>query len=178
MLCLCVASLLSPSSVQVWPYLLGVFPVGCSEAEREAVLSQAEVDYCTVLKQWKVVETRQREIQIRAAMVTNGFQESHSRSPSLSSISAGSSAPSSPDHTPNAISSTHDVNHATGQTVEDSALTSSPKKSHDNKIKSCDPEEQFDKSHHQLDAKGEWFVRELFNIDKDIPRLDRDYWSV
>ena len=153
-----------------------MFPIGCSDREREAILSQAREDYQTVLKQWKVVESRQKEIQIRAAMVTNGFEDVRSRSPSLSSVSAGSSVTSSPGHSPKPTSSTHDTNHATGQPIDDSIAGSSPVRSHDNKIKSHDPEEQFEKSHCQLDAKGEWFVRELFNVDKDIPRLDREYW--
>ncbi len=29
-----------------------------------------------------------------------------------------------------------------------------------------------------LDAKGEKFLEELYNIEKDIPRCDRDYWCV
>ena len=163
----------SPPLIQVWPYILGVFPIGCSKGEREAILSQATADYQSLLKQWKAVESRQKEIQIRAAMVTNGFEDVRSRSPSLSSVSAGSSVTSSPGHSPNPTSSTHETNHATGQPIDDSR---SPKRSRDHKVKSHDPEEQFEKTDLQLDAKGEWFVRELFNVDKDIPRLDREYW--
>ena len=151
----------------MWPYILGVFPVGCSEAERESLASQAKDDYQAVLKQWKVVEVRQKEIQIRAAMVTNGgCEEARSPSPSLSSVSADSSAESSPSLSPRHVSN------ATGQPLNGGSTTHSPKRSHDSKVKSHDPE----KSHFQLDAKGEWFVRELFNIDKDIPRCDREYW--
>ena len=162
----------------MWPYVLGVFPVGCSEAERESIVSQVKEDYQAVLKQWKVVEVRQKEIQIHAAMVTNGgCEETRSPSPTLSSISADSSAESSPSLSPRHISN------ATGQALDGGSATHSPKrshdskvKSHDSKMKSHDPEVQLGKSHLQLDAKGEWFVRELFNIDKDIPRCDREYW--
>ena len=162
----------------MWPYVLGVFPVGCSEAERESIVSQAKEDYQAILKQWKVVEVRQKEIQIRAAMVTNGgCEETRSPSPTLSSISADSSAESSPSLSPRHISN------ATGQALNGGSATQSPKrshdskvKSHDSKMKSHDPETHLGKSHLQLDAKGEWFVRELFNIDKDIPRCDREYW--
>ena len=148
-----------------------MFPVGCSEAERESLVSQAKEDYQAVLKQWKVVEVRQKEIQIRAAMVTNGgCEETRSPSPTLSSISADSSAESSPSLSPRHISN------ATGQALNGGSATQSPKRSHDSKVKSHDPEIQLGKSHLQLDAKGEWFVRELFNIDKDIPRCDREYW--
>ena len=38
-----------------------------------------------------------------------------------------------------------------------------------------DPEEMVISSL-KLDAKGKVFVKELYNIDKDIPRCDRDYW--
>ena len=148
-----------------------MLPVGCSEAERDAILTRVTEDYQVVLKKWKLVETRQKEIKIRAAMVTNGYDETRSPSPTLSSISAESSVEVSPAHSPS-------VSHATGQTInEDGAShgTSSPRRSHDNKLKSHDPDMH---SHHQLDAKGEWFVRELFNIDKDIPRCDREYWYV
>ena len=162
----------------MWPYVLGVFPIGCSEAERESIVSQAKEDYQAILKQWKVVEVRQKEIQIRAAMVTNGgCEETRSPSPTLSSISADSSAESSPSLSPRHISN------ATGQALNGGSATQSPKrshdskvKSHDSKMKSHDPETHLGKSHLQLDAKGEWFVRELFNIDKDIPRCDREYW--
>ena len=162
----------------MWPHVLGVFPVGCSEAERESIVSQAKDDYQAVLKQWKVVEDRQKEIQIRAAMVTNGgCEETRSPSPTLSSISADSSAESSPSVSPRHISN------ATGQALNGGSDTQSPKRSHDSKVKSRDspvkshdPEIHVGKSHLQLDAKGEWFVRELFNIDKDIPRLDREFW--
>ena len=169
------------SAGQVWPHILGVFPVGCSEEEKQSILSQAKEDYQIILKQWKVVETRQKEIRIRAAMVTNGYEETRSPSPTLSSVSA-SSAETSPTRSPPSVS------RATGQTIsEDSSphngLSSprrpiaSPRRSHDNKLKSHDPETQVDKVHQtQLDAKGEWFIRELFNIDKDIPRCDREYW--
>ena len=157
---------------KVWPYLLGVFPVGCSGAEKEAILSQIREDYQTVLKQWKAVETRQKEIQIQAALVTNGYEDTRSPSPTLSSISAASSAECSPIHSPN-------ISSATGQTISDDAAlpnTGSPKKSHDHKLKSHDQGGSLNKSQLQLDAKGEWFVRELFNIDKDIPRCDREFW--
>jgi uncharacterized protein YdaT len=155
----------------VWPYILGVFPVGCSESERESLVSQVKDDYQAVLKQWKVVEVRQKEIQIRAAMVTNGgCEETRSPSPSLSSISADSSAESSPSLSPRHISK------ATGQALNGGSAAQSPKRSHDSKVKSHDPEVHVGKSHLHLDAKGEWFVRELFNIDKDIPRCDREYW--
>ena len=165
--------------------MLGVFPIGCSEAERDSIVSQTKDDYHAVLKQWKVVEVRQKEIQIRAAMVTNGgCEETRSPSPSLSSISADSSAESSPSLSPRHISN------ATGQALNGGSAAQSPKrshdskvkshdskvKSHDSKVKSHDPEVQLGKSHLPLDAKGEWFVRELFNIDKDIPRCDREYW--
>lgn len=155
--------------LKVWPYLLGVFPVGCSESEEAAILSQATEDYQAVLKQWKVVEVRQKEIQIRAALVTNGYEETRSPSPTLSSISAESSAEPSPTHSPS-------VSSATGQPLTNDTVSTnvgSPRRSHDHKVKSHDTE---DKSLLQLDAKGEWFVRELFNIDKDIPRCDREYW--
>ena len=157
---------------KVWPYLLGVFPVGCSGAEKEAILCQMTEDYQTVLKQWKAVEMRQKEIQIQAALVTNGYEDTRSPSPTLSSISASSSVEPSPTHSPN-------VSIATGQAISDDAVlpsTLSPKKSHDHKLKSHGQGETLDKSQLQLDAKGEWFVRELFNIDKDIPRCDREFW--
>ena len=154
----------------MWPYILGVYPIGCSEEDRQAIMSQATEDYQAVLKQWKVVEARQKEIQIRAAFVTNGFDERRSPSPSLSSISAESSAETSPTHSPS-------VSNATGQTINGEIapqVKGSPKKSRNPKLKSHDPE--LETSQLQLDAKGELFVRELFNIDKDIPRLDREYW--
>lgn len=160
------------SFLKVWPYLLGVYPVGCSGAEKEAILFQMTEEYQTVLKQWKAVEMRQKEIQIQAALVTNGYEDTRSPSPTLSSISASSSLEPSPTHSPN-------ISSATGQTISDGALspsTASPKKSHDHKLKSHDQGEPLDKSQLQLDAKGEWFVRELFNIDKDIPRCDREFW--
>ena len=28
----------------------------------------------------------------------------------------------------------------------------------------------------ELDERGEKFLQDLYNIDKDIPRCDRDYW--
>ena len=40
-----------------------------------------------------------------------------------------------------------------------------------------DPEELLMTSP-KLDSHGRVFVKELYNIDKDIPRCDRDYWSV
>lgn len=151
--------------------MLGVFPIGCSEAERDSILSRTREDYQALLKQWKVVEVRQKEIQIRAALVTNGgCEETRSPSPSLSSISADSSAESSPSLSPRHISN------ATGQAVNGGSATQSPKRSRDSRMKSHDPEVHLGKPHLQLDAKGEWFVRELFNIDKDIPRCDREYW--
>lgn len=160
--------------------MLGVFPVGCSDGEKESILSQAKMDYQAVLQQWRLIEVRQKEIQIRAALVTNGCDEEiRSPSPSLSSVSAESSAGSSPSLSPKHISN------ATGQAVNGGTSGApSPKRAHNPRVKSRDhgtksrdPEEQLqDKPHLQLDAKGEWFVRELFNIDKDIPRCDREYW--
>lgn len=38
-----------------------------------------------------------------------------------------------------------------------------------------DPEELI-MSSSKLDSRGKIFVKELYNIDKDIPRCDRDYW--
>ncbi len=38
-----------------------------------------------------------------------------------------------------------------------------------------DPEELV-MSSRKLDSKGKIFIKELYNIDKDIPRCDRDYW--
>ena len=154
----------------MWPYVLGVFPIGCSDAERESLVSQIKEDYQAVLQQWKVVDLRQKEMQIRAALVTNGCEETRSPSPTLSSISADSSAEPSPTPSPKHVSN------ATGQTLNRDNVTQSPKRSHDSRVKSHDPEVQLGKPHLPLDAKGEWFVRELFNIDKDIPRCDREYW--
>ena len=44
--------------------------------------------------------------------------------------------------------------------------------SHDQPPMSC----AFVRPLSHLDAKGSLFIQELYNIDKDIPRCDRDYW--
>lgn len=56
----------------------------------------------------------------------------------------------------------------------ENGLSSDYVMSHDQPPISCD----FLRPSSQLDAKGSSFIQELYNIDKDIPRCDRDYWYV
>ena len=49
--------------LQVWPYLLGLYPVDCSDEEKTSIKKQCEKQYDTVLSNWKHDETLQKEIE-------------------------------------------------------------------------------------------------------------------
>ena len=44
---------------QVWAYLLGVFPVGSSPAERKVIMERHEAEYSTLLAQWRSIFPQQ-----------------------------------------------------------------------------------------------------------------------
>ena len=49
--------------LQVWPYLLGLYPVDCSDEEKTSINKQCEKQYDTVLSNWKHAEELQKEIE-------------------------------------------------------------------------------------------------------------------
>ena len=49
--------------LQVWPYLLGLYPVDCSEEEKTSINQQWEKQYSAVLSKWKRAERLQKEIE-------------------------------------------------------------------------------------------------------------------
>lgn len=140
---------------KVWPFLLGLFPLDSTPEQQEAIASRASDDYYQTLGEWRTVEARNKEIEKKRNTQTNGFLNGSGEvSPCLSSISPTPS-PTGSDHVSNGIT----ANGTDSVSLESGSLNS----------KLLTPPVK-------LDAKGQWFVQELFNIDKDIPRCDRDYW--
>lgn len=210
--CLYFLSLLP---VQVWPYLLGLYPVSSTHQEREAILERVTRQYNKVLSEWRQVEATKEEIVLEAV---NGHRvgSSYSRevSPTLSLISP--SPRSSPDRS-------HDMNGLSCDVTRDQpcarlddaqelngdethpSLRNQAEPSHDQEDQSHDqtqaspspcqsPSKQSDEARRsesplmppgpeelvfasqKLSSQGKIFAKELFNIDKDIPRCDRDFW--
>lgn len=48
---------------EVWPYLLGLYPVDCSDEEKASINQQWEKQYGAVLSKWKRAEQLQKEIE-------------------------------------------------------------------------------------------------------------------
>ena len=123
-----------------------------------------------MVEEWRLVEARNKEIERKNIVVieTNGHMDGSGEvSPALSSITA----------TPTDLSplDTEDLSHdlQNGTAADSLSL----------QLESHDSLSLQSRSHVdslipavKLDAKGQWFVQELFNIDKDVPRCDRDYW--
>lgn len=176
------------SLYQVWPYLLGVYPIGSTPLEREAIVAQVTHTYSNLLMAWKTVEATHKNLQMIG-------ESSGETSPELSSVSA--SPVPSPGHahtsdeewaepdddTPIQSDKTtpttmDEQDHLTltrecsSETLAHNGLDVDPVASHDEPPMSCD----FIRPLSQLDALESLFVQELYNIDKDIPRCDRDYW--
>ncbi|XP_064404269.1 small G protein signaling modulator 1-like [Halichondria panicea] len=138
---------------QVWPYLLGVFPITSSEQEREKILSNIICSYNKSIQAWKGVEIAHRKQKLRT--------ESQQSSPSLSIIS--------PPPSPRCID---DMHAPSGNEADDIAQLPKHLENDIEQLVSCD----FVDSGSELDAKGLSFIEELEAIDKDVPRCDRNYW--
>lgn len=227
--------------IQVWPYLLGVYPAESTQEERADILKKSTEQYEQVLAAWQGVELTKREIEKEVVLV-NGHRSGSVGdlvSPSLSTISG--SLPSSPDRsrtgTPDRSHDnsgdpachqqsdedsggptpvvengvTHNnlevIRNGLEESDEDGAVNSQRKRHFDSKhLDDCSLNQSHDQSHEQasdqdcdrdhspahllfphdpeelvmsslkLDSRAKVFVKELYNIDKDIPRCDRDYW--
>ena len=157
--------------------------------EREAILSDITHLYRQLMSEWRRSEVTHQELM----RVAEGSRES---SPTLSSVrpspptvsplhhgnTEASPVPSSEEMTPVpatpiiATPTLPDEDHFLLKLGLENGLTNG----HDHVIPheippmSCDHLKPMDK----LDERGLQFVQELYNIDKDIPRCDRDYWSV
>lgn len=225
--------------MQVWPYLLGLYPVSSSREEREAILDSATQHYNKALSEWQQVEATKKEIELEAVNGHRvGSEGSRGASPALSVIS--NSPLQSPVRTIPRDTESHDLScdaDATGvenglpqDEGRDQPVAATPSHegdsdlppsspngnaSHDRENTSHDQDkaasrDQDNPSHDQvssaqspatksstrqqleemwpptpeelvmssqkLDSQGKVFVKELINIDKDIPRCDRDYW--
>ncbi len=141
------------SLLQVWPYLLGVFPITSSEQEREKILSNIICSYNKSIQAWKGVEIAHRKQKL--------CTESQQSSPSLSIIS--------PPPSPRCID---DMYAPSGNEADDIAQLPKHLENDIEQLVSCD----FVHSGSELDAKGLSFIEELEAIDKDVPRCDRNYW--
>ncbi len=140
---------------QVWPYLLGVFPITSTKSEKEKILSELSIKYKNFTQAWKRVENINRKQKLRT--------DCEESSPPLSIISPSPSFYDN-DDIPSQGEAENDTSPASLQ----------------NEINKLAAQENgvFDFIHpsYELDDEGQMFIKELDTIDKDIPRCDRDYW--
>ncbi len=151
-----------PPPSQVWPTLLGVYPATSSLDQRKDILTTITASYRELMAGWRRSEVTHRQL-------TRAADNSHESSPSLSSIS-----PSPPQLSPCHHGNNDTVPMATQVIAELEALgvDSDGLSSEGIPAMSCD----YIQPMAELDEKGEKFLQDLYNIDKDIPRCDRDYW--
>ncbi len=170
----------------MWPYLLKVFPHNATESEIEAIMQQYTIDYEDTLMKWKELEHRRynnndptsTSIEIRLGINNTGFTGLLKKKGKVDL-----------QETMNAnMEETNDLIELDSKEIEDndSELSAILDVGSDGEIDSgCE-----DRPHTGMSGDGEVilatplstheekFLEELLKIDKDIPRCDRDYWSV
>ncbi len=221
---------------QVWPYLLGLYPVGSTEKQRAAILEHATAHYSKVKAEWQQVEATKKEIELEAAVsghrggsvhlgsredsptlstisnspllspvrnqdatfdnICNGSHDSGEESRDVVDDRLGRSSGEEVLVNGDAVSESHDqpsaevTNHGKAPSINPPTQHHQEDESHDHShlnteeyasrlsqdslVIRPDPEELLMTSP-KLDSHGRLFIKELYNIDKDIPRCDRDY---
>jgi hypothetical protein len=167
----------------VWPYLLGVYqPLSTSE-QREDIQKREKKMYHVICRKWKALERQHyintdptsTSVDIRlggAAGLTPPTNRVRSLSPLIEEESCDNHVISSEDDDDSGC--------------EDLVLTSAAPRTSDSSMEDARPSggphsreisvEQMDQSEgEELSRREQMFLDELYKIDKDIPRCDRDY---
>ena len=172
------------STPQVWPYLLGLFPVESTTNELSQLTHQRNNSYKQVVKEWKTLERdhyRNNDPTSTPLVVRHGLWGEDAVSSGSLSAADSNILPSEPSAN-KLKSQSHDL--------IDLEITSSSSLSQDDEkiarevdvddsnsvsIRVSPPSALPLKAVTDLSEKERLFIAELFKIDKDIPRCDRDY---
>ena len=159
---------------QVWPYLLGLFPVESTTNELSQLIHQRNNSYRQVLREWKTVEKdhyrnndpTSTPLAVRQGLWGEDAVSTESRSSADSNIL-------SLETKSQAHADLIDLEITSSSLSQDDEKIAREVHTDDSSVRMSPPSKL--PLNPELSEKERLFIAELFKIDKDIPRCDRDY---
>ena len=169
----------------MWPYILGLYPKNSSLNEQNVILLKEGKAYENILRKWKAIESQHyhnndptsTSLAIRQGITTSSLMKKSSSptTPNLIELDVNES------HSGSQMLSSEEEADDDDSGCEDLLLMSDRPRTSGSSDGGLDvnrgvSEEGMEQSEgEELSQRERMFLDELYKIDKDIPRCDRDY---